>query len=241
MPTGFSLSGSGLKWFAMLTMLLDHIGAVLLAPYLADPAAAAVYWLLRCIGRMSFPIYCFLLTEGVRHTAHPRRYALRLLGFALLSEPAFNYATLGRWQDAGHANNVLFTLLLGFLALQILRALQARFGQAAPAALVLGGAAAAALSFLAELLGTDYGAVGVATVVLFYVLPPHFAKHCVGFAAALLPLCLTNSLEIFALPDVFLLDAYTGQRGRQNALFFYAFYPAHLLLLGLLAHGWQFV
>ena len=241
MPTGFSLSGSGLKWLAMLTMLLDHIGAVLLKPYLADPAAAAVYPVLRRIGRMSFPIYCFLLTEGVRHTAHPRRYALQLLGFALLSEPAFNYATLGRWQDAGHANNVLFTLLLSFLALQILRTLQTRFGQTAPAALVLGGAAAAALAFFAELLGTDYGAVGVATVVLFYVLPPYFSKHRVGFAAALLPLCLTNSLEIFALPDVFLLDAYTGQRGRQNALFFYAFYPAHLLLLGLLAHGWQFV
>ena len=200
-----------------------------------------MYPVLRRIGRMSFPIYCFLLTEGVRHTAHPRRYALRLLGFALLSEPAFNYATLGRWQDAGHANNVLFTLLLGFLALQILRTLQTRFGQAAPAALVLGGAAAAALAFFAELLGTDYGAVGVATVVLFYVLPPYFAKHRVGLAAALLPLCLTNSLEIFALPDVLLLDSYTGQRGRQNALFFYAFYPAHLLLLGLLAHGWQFV
>ena len=241
MSTGFSLSGSGLKWFAMLTMLLDHIGAVLLEPYLADPAAAAVYPVLRCIGRMSFPIYCFLLTEGVRHTGHPRRYALRLLGFALLSEPAFNYATLGRWRDAGHANNVLFTLLLGFLALQILRALQARFGQAAPAALVLGGAAAVALAFLAEFLDTDYGAVGVVTVVLFYVLPPLFASRSVGFTAALLPLCLTNSLEIFALPDVFLLDAYTGRRGRQNALFFYAFYPAHLLLLGLLAHGWQFV
>ena len=241
MPTGFSLSGSGLKWFAMLTMLLDHIGAVLLEPHLADPTAAAVYLVLRCIGRMSFPIYCFLLTEGVRHTAHPRRYALRLLGFALLSEPAFNYATLGRWRDAGHANNVLFTLLLGFLALQILRALQARFGQTAPPALVLGGAAAAALAFLAELLGTDYGAAGVVTIVLFYVLPPLFAKRNVGFAAALLPLCLTGSLEIFALPDVLLLGAYTGRRGRQNALFFYAFYPAHLLLLGLLAHGWQFV
>ena len=48
MPTGFSLSGSGLKWFAMLTMLLDHIGAVLLEPHLADPAAAAVYLVLRC-------------------------------------------------------------------------------------------------------------------------------------------------------------------------------------------------
>ena len=241
MPTGFSLSGSGLKWFAMLTMLLDHIGAVLLEPHLAAPTAAAVYLVLRCIGRMSFPIYCFLLAEGVRHTSHPRRYALRLLGFALLSEPAFNYATLGRWRDAGHANNVLFTLLLGFLALQILRALQARFGQAAPAATVLGGAAAAALAFLAEFLGTDYGAAGVVTIVLLYILPPLFAKRNVGYAAALLPLCLTSFLEIFALPDVLLLDAYTGQRGRQNALFFYAFYPAHLLLLGLLAHGWQFV
>lgn len=216
MPTGFSLSGSGLKWFAMLTMLLDHIGAILLVPRLASPTAAAVYLVLRCIGRMSFPIYCFLLAEGVRHTSHPRRYALRLLGFALLSEPAFNYATLGRWRDAGHANNVLFTPLLGFLALQIMRALQARFGQTAPAALVLGGAAAAALAFLAEFLGTDYGAVGVVTVVLFYVLPSHFSKRNVSFAAALLPLSMTGFLEIFALPDVFLLDAYTGQRGRQN-------------------------
>ena len=75
------LSQEGLKLIACVTMLIDHLGATLIyAAYLSyrnagDYAAAnalvPVYRTMRIIGRIAFPIYCFLLVEGVHHTRNP--------------------------------------------------------------------------------------------------------------------------------------------------------------------------
>ena len=83
----------------------DHIGAVFF-PEIP---------LLRWIGRLAMPVLCFFIGEGLRHTRSPRRYLLRLTGFALLSELPFDLAFYGgiEW---GH-QNVYFTLALGLLAL----------------------------------------------------------------------------------------------------------------------------
>lgn len=59
-----SLSQESLKLIACVTMLLDHIGAVFLPGYYT-------YYALRILGRLSFPIYCFLLVEGAHHTRNP--------------------------------------------------------------------------------------------------------------------------------------------------------------------------
>ena len=88
---GFSLSGTALKRIACLSMLLDHIGASLLENGLFKQGA---FWpgdvqldcVLRLAGRLAFPIYCFLLVEGFFHTHDLKKYALRMLGFALISE-----------------------------------------------------------------------------------------------------------------------------------------------------------
>ena len=126
------LSGTTLKLIACITMLIDHIGAScleagLLVPLIAsgafstDPAAASLLQMdrvLRYIGRLAFPIFCFLLVEGFVHTHDFRKYALRMLGFALLSEFPFDWAFFsGVWW--GH-QNVYFTLLLGLLAMKAL-------------------------------------------------------------------------------------------------------------------------
>ena len=87
----FSLSGTALKRIACLSMLLDHIGASLLENGLFKQGA---FWpgdvqldgVLRLVGRLAFPIYCFLLVEGFLHTHDLKKYALRMLGFALISE-----------------------------------------------------------------------------------------------------------------------------------------------------------
>ena len=90
-----------LKLMACAAMLIDHIGAVLLPQYT----------LLRVIGRIAFPIYCFLLAEGVFYTKRPFAYILRLLLLAVLSELPFDLSFFGgitfRYQ------NVMVTLLLG--------------------------------------------------------------------------------------------------------------------------------
>ena len=97
----FGVSGSALKCIAMASMLTDHIGYVLFPQYL----------ILRMIGRLAFPIYCFLLVEGAMHTGNIRKYEIRLLAFALISELPFDYAFYGgiRWES----QNVFLTLLFG--------------------------------------------------------------------------------------------------------------------------------
>ena len=98
----FGLSQEGLKLIACVTMLIDHIGAVFF-PYAIG---------LRIIGRISFPIYCFLLAEGVHHTRSPLKYGLRLLLVAVISELPYDFLFYGRFTWL--RNSVMVTLLLGF-------------------------------------------------------------------------------------------------------------------------------
>ena len=103
------LTGSTLKLIAIVTMFIDHVGAAIVArillQYRADiPVITAicgvmdyhtlyvVYMTLRTIGRIAFPIFCFLLVEGFLHTRDSRKYAMRLGIFALVSEIPFDLA-----------------------------------------------------------------------------------------------------------------------------------------------------
>lgn len=138
------MSSVVLKLIAMITMLIDHTAASCFrlwgisgipVPFLDG---ITLYWLGRIIGRIAFPIYCFLIAEGVHHTRDWKRYGLRLLILALLSEIPFDFglhglrANLGQpdvpgqlWSSADWKHqNVFFTLLLGMLAVQFLKATQ---------------------------------------------------------------------------------------------------------------------
>lgn len=148
------LNGFHLKLIAACTMLIDHVGYVLFSDAL---------WL-RCIGRIAFPLFCFLMAEGCVYTRDRRKYALRLLVFALLSEIPFNLMNTGTPWDLSH-QNVLWTLLAGALLCWLVDwALQKR---TAPG-LVLTGAVMAAAFCLLELANTDYGGWGTLLVVMFY-------------------------------------------------------------------------
>ena len=102
------ISQEGLKLIACLTMLIDHIGYAIVYPmYLRAQVTGGLeltenaqllytlYLVMKSIGRLSFPIFCFLLVEGVRHTRSRKKYGLRLLFAALLSEIPFNLVVSG--------------------------------------------------------------------------------------------------------------------------------------------------
>lgn len=128
------INGSTVKIIAVLAMLIDHMAATLLIRYLASGMQAAqaagtalawqqehailysAYYFMRDIGRLGFPIFCFLLAEGFQHTRNVKKYALRLGIFALISEFPFNLAICGQTFNINY-QNVYFTLLLGLLAL----------------------------------------------------------------------------------------------------------------------------
>lgn len=204
------MTGFQLKLLAMLAMTADHIGAVFF-PEIP---------LLRWIGRLAMPVLCFFIGEGLRHTRSPRRYLLRLTGFALLSELPFDLAFYGgiEW---GH-QNVYFTLALGLLALW---AIQSRDME--------GWLLALTAALAAELLGCDYGMYGVLLILLLDRF--HSARSEQLAAAALLNLAFfglqTQTLSLIALP---LLWLYNGKRGRGDRRLFYLYYPAHLCVLGIL-------
>lgn len=204
------MTGFQLKLLAMLAMTADHIGAVFF-PEIP---------LLRWIGRLAMPVLCFFIGEGLRHTRSPRRYLLRLTGFALLSELPFDLAFYGgiEW---GH-QNVYFTLALGLLALW---AIQSRGME--------GWLLALTAALAAELLGCDYGMYGVLLILLLDRF--HHARSEQLAGAALLNLAFfglqTQTLSLIALP---LLWLYNGKRGRDDRRLFYLYYPAHLCVLGIL-------
>lgn len=204
------MTGFQLKLLAILAMTADHIGAVFF-PEIP---------LLRWIGRLAMPVLCFFIGEGLRHTRSPRRYLLRLTGFALLSELPFDLAFYGgiEW---GH-QNVYFTLALGLLALW---AIQSRGME--------GWLLALTAALAAELLGCDYGMYGVLLILLLDRF--HRARSEQLAAAALLNLAFfglqTQTLSLIALP---LLWLYNGKRGRDDRRLFYLYYPAHLCVLGIL-------
>ena len=240
------LSGSGLKRIAIASMLLDHIGYVLVwEAYLSAGGAAqagmwyGLYTLLRMAGRLAFPIFCFQLTEGFFHTHSRGRYALRLGLFALASEVPFDLAFRGALWD-GSYQNVFFTLLLGLLALWGWEALARRLPRWArwPAALPPLLLCAAA----AEWLATDYGAFGVTLILVLGV--SRDAERSTGGQELRLPSALSGALviliycflennwiEIVAALGLELTLLYNGQRGRGSRWGFYLFYPAHLLVL----------
>ncbi len=204
------MTGFQLKLLAILAMTADHIGAVFF-PEIP---------LLRWIGRLAMPVLSFFIGEGLRHTRSPRRYLLRLTGFALLSELPFDLAFYGgiEW---GH-QNVYFTLALGLLALW---AIQSRGME--------GWLLALTAALAAELLGCDYGMYGVLLILLLDRF--HRARSEQLAAAALLNLAFfglqTQTLSLIALP---LLWLYNGKRGRDDRRLSYLYYPAHLCVLGIL-------
>lgn len=107
------ISGSTLKIIAIITMLIDHIGAGVLGRLLvvrgmneaadlnawidANSTLVITYQMMRFVGRLAFPIFCFLLIEGFEHTHDVKKYALRLLSFCLVSEIPFDLLFNGKY------------------------------------------------------------------------------------------------------------------------------------------------
>lgn len=225
------IPGSVLKWIAVISMFIDHCTAVLVEGSWAVGIRAVPYrsyLFLRGVGRLAFPIYCFLLAEGLLHTRDVKKYLLRLMAFALISEVPFDLAFRQTFFTLSY-QNVFFTLSFGLLGLTIWRLLtEKKDFRAAWWRQLLGLACIAAMAVAAEYCNTDYGWYGVAVISTMYLLRSLPALRDLGSFTFLY---LASPLEMAALPDLALFHFYNGQRGRQSKYFFYIFYPVHLLLL----------
>lgn len=239
------LSANVLKWIAMLTMLADHTGLCLIqylllykgkelgiCPFFQVPWQSVLAFAgagLRVVGRISFPLYCFLLTEGFLHTRSRKKYCLRLTVFAFISQIPFSLAVSNVW--AGQGLNVYFELAAGILMLGGLQAAEGFADARRGACMVLAIGSAGAVS---ELCGMDYGMEGMFIIAAYYLLRDDKGKR--AMAGGLIS--MVGSLEgqygaglLSALPAAL----YDGEKGRQwNKYIFYCFYPLHLLVLFLI-------
>ena len=119
------LTLSSLKWIALITMLIDHIAATMMPYYnivqeLTNINMAIVYAVMRGIGRLSFPIFCFCIVEGFVHTRNVKKYLIRLFIFALITEPIYDLAFLGRALYLDY-QNVLWTFFIAMLMLMAVK------------------------------------------------------------------------------------------------------------------------
>lgn len=262
------LTGYDLKMIALITMFIDHTGAVLLwrlysASYRITASMQlsnaiddkiivwvaehqelvfSIYEWLRYVGRMAFPIYCFLLVEGFLHTRNVAKYAGRMAVFALISEIPFDLAISGRWWIYS-SNNVFFTLALGLLAIWALSYIEKfhefwqekQFEPILGRILLFSAGLIVIVGFgaIAEMvLFTDYGFGGVVAIAVLYLLR---GQRIIAFAAAVLTLTvITGDIEILAMLMVYPIMKYDGTRGKNIKYVFYAFYPVHLLILALI-------
>ncbi len=238
------ISANCLKWIALITMLIDHFGACIWlyqakAGWMSfqDPNFYIPYYMLRGIGRLAFPLFIFLLAEGFYYTRNRKKYLIRLTLFAFLSEIPFDLALFltnpqvssGQITTWAH-QNVYFTLVLGFLSMLLIDWIEKKDWDKKIKIIAVIGAVALPAA-LAQLIHTDYGAIGVLAIAVAWLLRDR-RGNLLEVTGIIFILTFSSSLEALALLDLPLIAAYRGKQGKKgNRWFFYAFYPVHLLLL----------
>lgn len=229
------LSRDAIKYIAMAFMLGNHIAAVFL------PLGVFPWQLLSDLGYFTAITMCCFLVEGYRHTRSRGRYALRLLVFALLSQFPYRLALVNNG-----CLNMLFTLLLCFLLLMGLDRVESGGGRAV---LALGAIAlsvfcdwallAPVFTLLFAWAGEDRrkkGLAFLASILLFGGI--NFLSYLERLTAGQALLWSLSAVSGQVLAAVCILFLYNGRRARRGRTFskwfFYAFYPLHLLVLGVL-------
>ena len=235
------LTSAALHLLAMTLMLCDHLWGTIIP---------GNDWL-TCLGRLAFPIFAFMIVEGYFHTKNLKKYMLRLLFWAIVSELPFNLALGSRLFYPIH-QNVLWTFLIAIVLIHWNERAQAS-GKLWKRLLT-----AAATVALGTVLGlvtfVDYHHAGVLTVLVFYFCRGRKWWH---FLAQLICLWYINvemlsgfayqfelfgrtfffvrqTLALLALIPIWLYCGRQGHHSRPFQLACYAFYPLHLLILALI-------
>ncbi len=234
----FGINSFWLHMIAMALMLCDHLWATVVP---------GNDWLTN-LGRMAFPIFAFMIAEGYSHTKNFKKYAARMLFFAVITEIPFNLMYVSSAIYPFH-QNVLWTFLFALLCLKSIDKIKAK--QKTWAAVPLSVLVTAGFMLLATVSFCDYGGWGLLTVVMFYLLRGkawYFkllqiaAIYLINFECIkgmVIPFEVfglsfefpQQGFAIFAMIPILL---YNGEKGPNNKFikfFNYAFYPAHMLLL----------
>jgi hypothetical protein len=150
------LNSFQLKVIAIVLMVIDHTGALFFPQVL----------FLRIIGRLSFPLFAFLISEGFFHTKSVKKYLLRLGVCAVAFQipdwfsTIYSKLTNNPFFGAHYVLNIFATLFFGLAAIALFDRFKCK-------SLLLSWTGAAAMAVLAQVTGADYGAYGVLYMVMF--------------------------------------------------------------------------
>ena len=216
----FSLNAFQIKCLACLSMLIDHIGILLITPV----GPAYVYF--RMAGRLAFPLFAYMIANGYRHTGNKWKYLLRLAVFAVVIQVVYVLVLNG--DDI----NIFSTLAMGLLSIIVWDMLKGDKQWSVMGVIAVGLAAAAA-----QLLKMDYGAYGVLLIFSCHVLYGRIAPLALVWTALYLGahqlhwVGQTQILAVCALLVIALYNDRPGPHGFWAKWGFYLFYCLHLPLL----------
>ena len=225
---------------AMLFMLCDHLWGTIVT---------GNDWL-TCIGRLTFPIYAFMIVEGYFHTKKLKKYVLRLLLFAVISEIPFNLA-MGSSLFFPIHQNVLWSFLIsiGFIHWN------EKVKEKQLWKRILVGVATICIGYLVGIITfVDYYNAGIFMVLVFYFFRGkkwwcYLGQFiCLWYINFEMLGGLSYEIDIFgqthfiarqglallALIPIWLYKGKQGYHSKPLQYFYYVFYPLHLLILGLL-------
>jgi len=204
------VSAFSIKILAAVFMVMDHVCYLLMPDFLT----------LHFIGRLSFPLFAWLLAKGEKHTQNVYRYGARLLITAIISQPIYTVV----FQKFSF--NILFTLLLGLVMLRLVRLCPQLWQQ-----LIIIGLCAA----VSEVLGFEYGGYGIGVILLMSLIdklnPIVWLLYWCILHFILVILSINYIFQIWAIFAGFIVFQFNGRQG-SRARWFYVFYPAHLIILG---------
>jgi hypothetical protein len=211
-------------------MVIDHVG-IIFFPHIT---------LLRLIGRLSFPLFAWLIANGAQQTKNINKYLLRLFIFALISQLPYSIFLKAAGFQNGLQLNVCFTLFFGLASISFIKKSTNRLFQIC---------AVVAIAGLAFFLKANYGFVGVISIVCFYIFLSQpkkifwsqliiyttwtifFSLFFVRSSTENLIFYKNIPLQIVAVLSTLLIVLYNNKQGPKVKYFFYAFYPIHLIIL----------
>ena len=235
-----------LKFAALIPMTAGHFFA-----YLNDDSNLSelplFVWLAIRSAVFAPPVFFFMVAEGCRYTRSRKKYALRLFVFAVITQFPFCLANYGRISaEIFEAFNVLFTLLFGVLAIMIYDS-----GKSLKLRIFL----IVMLDLLTALITSEWMIFGIPAVLGLYIFREKPKVRLIWFASVMFLMNTFDfvSLYFFIGNDLFISlitvltdlafmmlayftvsKLYNGKKGKFGGfsnLFFYVWYPAHLLMI----------
>ena len=229
-----------LKLIAIISMLIDHTGDTFIS--LLGPKL--IYF--NALGRLAFPLFCFMLVQGYYHTHNLKKYMLRLLIGGILSQAQF-MIFCNIFSGSYFHVNVLFSLLFGLISLWIwdYKLFDNKEGKFfIVVSWIIKLAIILALIGIASSLKFDYGAVVIPFILIIHIF---FKKHKIIFALLYAALSFITYkyvsgftgihlivYSIAAFLPIIIMFLYNGKKGPNTKHGLYLIYPIHLIILDLI-------